>query len=288
MPNTRPSNTLRPRTLGSGPVKVMMLHGWMASSAMFDALTRRLDPAHFTCALLDSRGYGLRRDEPGDCSIEAAALDVHAAADRLGWPTMHLIGHSMGGMHAQFVSLLAPDRVTTQILLAPVPPRGATLSAPRLAAKQTAIDDYTQRRAAIAANAGGLDEQSVDELAEASWQSVSRPAMRQHLHAWNGTNFTQLLLSSAIPTLVLAGSRDPAAPESTIRADVLPCYQQAQLAILPGAGHYLSIERPDEVAAHVRRFTHINARKRRTPLPAHTPACAPPVRLMHAAGRDQS
>jgi len=88
-------------TIGSGPAKVMVIHGWFwdhrVFTPMFDALDREL----YTFAFVDIRGYGHSRDVAGAFSIGEIAADGIALADQLGWREFHVIGHSMGGKAVQ-------------------------------------------------------------------------------------------------------------------------------------------------------------------------------------------
>ena len=59
---------------------------------------------------MDYRGYGGMRDAPGDYTIDEIATDALALADKLGFASFSLIGHSMGGMAIERIAALAPER----------------------------------------------------------------------------------------------------------------------------------------------------------------------------------
>ncbi|MCF6196127.1 MAG: alpha/beta hydrolase, partial [Emcibacter sp.] len=87
--------------VGSGPQKVIILHGWWGDYTAYSAMLPYLDGAQFTYAFMDYRGYGKSSDMAGPHSIEQIAQDAIRLADYLNWDEFHAIGHSMGGMAVQ-------------------------------------------------------------------------------------------------------------------------------------------------------------------------------------------
>lgn len=72
--------------------------------------------AETQCIVLDNRGSGFSDHPPGPYTIDRMARDVLVVADAAGWDTFGVCGHSMGGMIAQHVALLAPQRVAGLLL----------------------------------------------------------------------------------------------------------------------------------------------------------------------------
>src|ERR1700753_3618450 len=96
--------------VGSGDHHVIALHGWFGSALGWGHLPGYLNTAQFTYAFPDLRGYGSRRDEPGEFTMAEAAADALALADRLGWERFSLVGHSMSGGAIQHVLAHGPHR----------------------------------------------------------------------------------------------------------------------------------------------------------------------------------
>jgi pimeloyl-ACP methyl ester carboxylesterase len=69
-----------------------------------DAMTPYLTPDQFTYVFADLRGYGASRRIAGDYSLEEAAGDVIALADRFGWKAFSLVGYSMTGLVVQRIA----------------------------------------------------------------------------------------------------------------------------------------------------------------------------------------
>jgi pimeloyl-ACP methyl ester carboxylesterase len=57
----------------------------------------------------------------------------------------------------------------------------------------------------------------------------------------------------AVPTLVMAGTRDLITP-STLSEEIARCVPWAELILLDGCGHLAPFERYEELTAHLRKF----------------------------------
>src|SRR5262245_1511379 len=109
------------RVVGSGPIDVVLVHGWMVSGAVFDELIEALGTDGVRIVAPDHRGTGRSGQPDGGYSIEQYARDVLAVADAAGATKFVVVGHSMGGQIAQWLAATAPDRVLGAVLLCPVP-----------------------------------------------------------------------------------------------------------------------------------------------------------------------
>src|ERR1700749_2568924 len=113
--------------VGSGDHRVIALHGWFGSALGWGPLTDYLRPAQFTYVCPDRRGYGSRRDEPGEFTMAEAAADAIAPADGLGWDRVSLGGHSRSGVATQHPPDQAGPRVRRLAGVSPVPAPGLPL-----------------------------------------------------------------------------------------------------------------------------------------------------------------
>ena len=109
------------KTIGNGPTKVVVIHGWFWDHRVFTPIFDCLDTMRYTYAFIDIRGYGNSRDVSGAYTIAEVAADAVALADALGWREFHVVGHSMGGKAAQKVAMDAPARVRSVVAVTPVP-----------------------------------------------------------------------------------------------------------------------------------------------------------------------
>src|SRR6187200_142669 len=106
--------------IGNGPVHVIALHGWFGDAQGWGNFPALIDGEAATWAFVNYRGYGERRDEPGEYTMAEISADVLELADSLQWKDFALVGHSMGGKAIQRVYADAPDRVTVLIGISPI------------------------------------------------------------------------------------------------------------------------------------------------------------------------
>src|ERR1700738_3576334 len=109
------------KTIGNGPVKVVVIHGWFWHHRVVTPSCACIDADRYTCAFIDIRGYGNSRNVAGGYTIDEVAADAIALADQLGWHEFHVVGHSMGGKAAQKVAMDAGARVRSVVAVTPVP-----------------------------------------------------------------------------------------------------------------------------------------------------------------------
>src|SRR4051794_2996521 len=136
-------------TSGSGPHRVIALHGWFGDRGAFAKIRPYLDGDTFTYAFPDYRGYGEARDLTGEFTLAEIAGDVLALADKLGWDGFSLIGHSMGGTVIQRVLVDAPGRVHKLVGISPVPASGVPFDEDGRALFAGAPDEPANRRAIL-------------------------------------------------------------------------------------------------------------------------------------------
>jgi 3-oxoadipate enol-lactonase len=117
---------------GNGPVRVLVLQDWFCDHSSWDAARPYLTPSRFSYIFADLRGYGTSREIEGNYTLEEAAGDAIALADKLGWNRFSLIGHWMSGLIVQRIAQLAPGRISRIVAIAPVPQLNV-LSPPNLA-----------------------------------------------------------------------------------------------------------------------------------------------------------
>jgi pimeloyl-ACP methyl ester carboxylesterase len=243
-------------TVGFGDHHVLAIHGWFGSARGWGSLPEFLDGSAYTYVFMNLRGYGDRKEVTGEFTIDEAAADALAVADDLGWDRFSVVGHSMGGKIAHQVLLRAPDRVRTLVGLIPVPagempfdePSWALFSgAPAYPANRAAIIDFT--------TGNKLTKTFINHMVQHSLENSSVEAFAAYLPAWAKSDFTaQAKVDTATPVKLIVGVNDP-----TLSADVMEqtwrvFFPEAELTILPDAGHYPMFESPVSLATSIEEF----------------------------------
>lgn len=244
--------TLSYRVLGSGPRDVFLIHGWMVSGAVYDDFIAALDQQGLRLVIIDQRGSGASSKPASGYTIEQYAADVLAVADAVGSASFVAVGHSMGGQIAQWLAATAPQRVCGLVLLCPVPASGIPLPDDARGLFRTSGGKRDAQKIILGLACKELSDSARERLLDDA-ATVSTPCIEQAFDTWTKGGFAERLAAIKCPTVVL-GTDDPFLPPAFLKAAVVLPIANARLAILPGPGHYVQVERPRESAALVQAF----------------------------------
>ena len=228
-------------------------NGWRPQ---LDALTPR-----FQCLCFDNRAYGRSVPSSEPLSLELMAEDVLALMDAQSWRSAHLVGHSMGGLIAQYVARRARARVRSLALLCTFAngkaPSRLTPWLVRVGLR-TRIGTRRMRRRAfmeMVLTPEELAATDADTLAEKLGNlfdrdlSESPPILMQQVRAMARADARPFLSELAgLPTLVASAEHDRIATTDSARelARGLPGARYAELS---GTAHAMTITRAAEVNA---------------------------------------
>jgi pimeloyl-ACP methyl ester carboxylesterase len=245
------------RVFGSGPLDVIFIHGWMISSAVFDDLLEVMNTQGISGLRLivpDLRGSGSsqppQRDD--DYTLEHYASDVMAVADAEGARSFVLIGHSMGGQLAMGIAASHPERVQGAVLLCPVPAQGITLPAEAQQLFRNSGQNRGMQQTILGLACKQLSDEARERLLDVT-QTLSAACVAKTFDAWSAGAFADRLGAITAPFLIVA-TDDPFTPPAFLHQTIVSQIARARLAILPGPGHYVQVERPRETAAIIFAF----------------------------------
>jgi pimeloyl-ACP methyl ester carboxylesterase len=253
--------TLRYIDEGRG-TPVVLLHGLGASMYSWRKNIAPVVAAGYRVIAFDNRGFGFS-DKPatGYDNASYARLTL-ALLDSLHLPDAVLIGHSMGGAIAAEVAIAHPERVRGLVLIGSAG-LGARepllfrvgrwpLVGPALFAFRSR--GFTERfLKATYADPRKVSDADVDQY----YAPVAEPgygrALRAVLRRFRFDGLAGRLDRITVPTLVLWGEADRLIPITLGRALAAGIPRAAFLSV-PGAGHSVQEEAPDEVNRLVIRF----------------------------------
>lgn len=95
---------------------ILFIHGTGVGGRAWEPQVDAL-ASEFRCVCLDNRGFGGSQPAPRSVTIEQMARDSLAVLDASGAATAHVVGHSLGGLVALQVALLARRRCLSLSLL---------------------------------------------------------------------------------------------------------------------------------------------------------------------------
>lgn len=241
--------------IGNGENKVILLHGWWSDRSCYNGLHKFMDLDNFTYLLMDYRGYGGSKDLEGDHSIAEIARDAISAANKEGFDQFHVMGHSMGGMAAQMINILAPDKVKSVVAITPVPACGSPLD--------DAGKDLFHNAAAQDGNRIGILKFLTSEQYSDSWydyvlrcsrETTTEKAFHDYMLAWTETDFAEKMTELETPCLAIIGKQDQAITEGAMNATLMQWYKNARVEVIGSSGHFPMHETPVHLVSISERF----------------------------------
>ena len=254
---------------------LLLLHGFAASGAAWDAVAARLLPGRRILAL-DLPGHGASRFANGaeGTSMQRFARALVAALDALSIGCATVAGYSMGGRAALYFTLEHPGRVR-RLVLESASAGIAGEDARRARAKEDDslarfiethdIDAFVDRWERVPVLRGQLGLPPAErERLRSMRLSCSRAGLAASLRGM-GTGRQPFLGGRlgeiGIPTLVVAGAEDE--KFSAIGRELAAGIPKASFACVAGAGHTVHLEAPGEFVARVAEFDRATAESNR-------------------------
>src|SRR5437899_7562419 len=96
---------------------LLLIAGLASDSQSWQPVIAEL-ASHYRVITVDNRGTGRTTPQDAPTSIRAMTDDCVALLDHLGLPSVHVLGHSMGGFVAQDCAIRHPERVDALVLAA--------------------------------------------------------------------------------------------------------------------------------------------------------------------------
>jgi pimeloyl-ACP methyl ester carboxylesterase len=266
---------------GTGP-PVILLHGWPGSRTDYDELQPRLRGIA-DLVVPDLRGFGDsdRHDRPPRqaYTADAQATSVLGLVDELGLDRPVLVGYDIGSRTAQAVARRRPEAVRALVLSPPLPGIGGRILTEAAVPEfwYQAFHQLPLAEALIDGRPGAvrayLDHfwghwsapgwsPSADRL-DRLVRLYARPGAFRASIAWYRAGAGAVAQAAieraprpderiAVPTTVICGEHDPLFPPawSDRLAEFLA---DAEVRVVPGAGHFTPIEATAAIAGAVER-----------------------------------
>ncbi|QPC86900.1 3-oxoadipate enol-lactonase [Mesorhizobium sp. NBSH29] len=204
----------------------------------------------------DKRGHGLSQETPAPGAMTDHVDDLVALLDHCGIDRAVVVGLSIGGMIAQGLAALHPERVSALVLCDTAPKIGTDES------WNTRIEAV--RRDGI----GSLAEMILNGWFTAAFRRPDNALFdgcramltRQPVEGYVAScaavrdcDLTEATRALKLPVLCLVGADDASTPPDLVRA-MAEMITGAQFHIIENAGHIPCVEQPEQAARLIARF----------------------------------
>jgi pimeloyl-ACP methyl ester carboxylesterase len=254
--------TLECEIAGEGE-PVILIHGSFIAGTFHPLLSEASLTRNHRLINYHRQGYVQSSRPNGMLSVSQQASDCRSLLRRLGVSLTHVVGHSFGGVVALQLALDAPELVGTLALLEPALAVGASGPGYRqsLASSVLRYREFGPRTVVneiFEARWPGYRVPLEEELPGAFDQAVAdAPSIfESELRGLLDWSFGEVEARQIkMPVLsVLGGKSEALSPRFVETHQALCAWLDAEEFILPGATHFLQVERPQEMAEALAGF----------------------------------
>lgn len=276
---------------------ILMLHGFGVSGHMFDEFAERMQ-GRFRLIALDQRGHGDSDwSAEGDYSRDAFVEDVEAFRQALGLERFYLVGHSMGGLNSVAYTVAHPDAVKALVLV-DVGPEAAKEGVDNIVRFTRGPDElefeqfvqmahqFNQRRTLENIRERMQHRLKPSEDGKWTWK-FDRRFREKDSQIRIGSELSndemwQLFRAVAVPTLLVRGGESDVLTAEVAERAVREM-PNTRLVTVPGAGHSVPGDNPDDFTLAVSQFLEDVARDSFAAAAANEPP--PLAELVEAAAQ---
>jgi pimeloyl-ACP methyl ester carboxylesterase len=245
---------------GEGPL-LLLFHGTLSGKAVYSHQIPVL-ATRCRAVAVDWPGHGDSGFDPAGWTVADLVDSVPRLIDALGERTAILAGVSQGGAISMRVALRSPERVDGLVTMSagPDPPGAEAVATMAALGNQLAHGTDAERRAALENlqrkwfHAPGWVDVHPEEAEReiALMLGHTREAMPGVTRIPTTYDSIEARLGEiSCPTLVIWGEHDVRAYWGPPMAEQIP---DARLVSIPGAGHHVTLDAPEEVATTIAAF----------------------------------
>lgn len=222
------------RVLGAGEPAIVMIAGLGDGMATFQEVASELATTT-TVIIYDRAGYGVSDSAPGVRDAEAVDRELFALLQQTGIDGPYvLVGHSLGGLYAEYFAARHPDQVLGIVL------------------EESRPADFTRR-----CEAAGISSCTLP--ASTAWTLPQGGRTELAALATTAALVERVQGARSMPTLVLSRPT-PANPSafdslwSAAQRDLAARYPDARQLVASSGGHYIHLDQPEWFVDALRGF----------------------------------
>lgn len=228
---------------GSGPPRVIALHGWARRSTDFRPVLADLD-----ALAVDLPGFGASPPPTEPIGAEGYAELVNQVLDVCETPPV-LVGHSFGGRVAVCLAARYPERVGSLVLT----------GVPLIKQTPSRSPSFRYRLIRGLNRVGVVSDDRLERLRRQTGSADYRAAsgiMRDILVRVINESYETQLRALTAPVSLIWGAADSEVPLSVARAaaELIESEgREVDVEILEGVGHFLPVEAPEALRGAINR-----------------------------------
>jgi pimeloyl-ACP methyl ester carboxylesterase len=249
-------NGLAVEIAGEGDA-VLCIHGLGGSSNVWTPIAGALQP--FQRIAPDLPGSARSALTPGPLSIESLVQAIAGLVRTLDLKSVHVVAHSLGTIVAQHLAVAHPPLVRSLALFGPLvcpPDAGRPGIRARAALARQGVLAMQEIADAIVQGATSKETKADRPVVVAAVRElIMRQPCEGYAQSCEALAAAQsaALESIAAPVLLVTGDQDGVAPPSSVET-MAHRLANASMAVLPGCGHWTTLEQPQRCAQELEAF----------------------------------
>ena len=260
---------VRYNVIGGGP-PVVLVHGWLSSSRIWEPLAARL-AQRFTVYSLDLVGFGESDKPSSGYGVRNGSRLLYAFCAHFGLTRASIVGHDLGGNMAVKLAADHPDVVGRVVLVSvPADEDQIDLPTPLWLATLPVVGSlfYALGRAVrpvrrawmrpFVADPDDLDDEILDDAAGSTPAAMSGSLSISRREIARGRLVRQAKIIK-MPMLLVSGEEDQIVDPQSVSAWA-SSVERAEICLMDEVGHMPMIERPSEFTAQILAFLTGDAR----------------------------
>lgn len=238
--------------------KLVFLHGLMGFGSNWKTMARHFEE-NFQILLYDQRGHGRSFQPQTGYRIEDYVFDLEHILSELGWEKVILVGHSMGARVAAAFAEKNPQK-TVKLILVDMGPTSdiATMISTEEKIKSVPVPFASREDARAFFDGPFLDKyknETVKQFFYANLESKEDGSMKWRFYLpgiletlWQSRTSNQWRAYShfSMSTLLVRGEKSTDFSQPLFD-EVLEKNKNIRGVVVPGAGHWVHVEKPQEL-----------------------------------------